>query len=236
MTLKLSPTEQKIFEFIEKIPACTTSDIAKHFGKTEAWAGPVISIMYNQKKVLSRTHNLEGRGYRWYVAGQAPKFENPMTQEKHVLLVEPPRHAPVFEIESLVDKFVDTLAEEIVSRLRPAIVEKLTDEVQSMSKDIVNKAVLPTKDLKRVLVCGVLSKQGSEMQREFDGVGDVRFVTVDDNAGLWKSRATHADHVILWTNFVSHKHQEVLTGAGVKPIFVTGGLTAVKDKIMELCV
>lgn len=260
MTTKLSPTERKILDFIAGSPACTTKDVAVHFKKSEAWAGPFISVLFNTKKVLDRTLNLENRGYRWYAAGMKPKFEKPASPEgapsPFELRTIPKPNPPVAfkqsildeavvrqeertKLGDLVNQFVDALADEVVSRLRPAIVERLSNEVKSMSKDIATKAVhnhAETKDLKRILVCGVLSKQGTEMQREFDGVADIRFVTVDDNASLWKSRATHADSVVLWTNFVSHKHQEALTGVGIKPILVTGGITAVKDKLMELSV
>ena len=249
MTTKLSPTEQKILDFITSSPACTTKDVAAHFGKTDAWAGPFISVMFNTKKVLTRTQNLEGVGYRWYAAGATPKVGSiPKDMERKIdeaTGITPKKYASdqigspapkIIELKSLVDQFVDTLAGEIATRLRPAIIERLSSEVKSMSKDIVHTAIPPSKELKRILVCGVLSKQGSEMQREFEGVADIRFVTVDDNASLWKSRAAHADSVVLWTNFISHKHQESLTGVGIKPILVTGGITAVKDKLMELSV
>jgi AmiR/NasT family two-component response regulator len=74
------------------------------------------------------------------------------------------------------------------------------------------------------------------IEKEFEGVADLRFANSDEHESLWKSRAAKANHTVMMVDFLSHKHVEAVKSTGVKAIVVRGGLTKLRDKLMELSV
>jgi hypothetical protein len=68
---------------------------------------------------------------------------------------------------------------------------------------------------------------------EFHDCFDFRLYSADDLAKIGEGCA-NVDHVVLMTGHVSHKHTEILRAAGCKPLFVNGGLTALRETLTEL--
>lgn len=60
--------------------------------------------------------------------------------------------------------------------------------------------------MKRIVVVGLLARQAAELSREFP---DVEFLTEKTLPNL-KNRVLNADHVVMLTKFVSHKHQDLI--------------------------
>jgi hypothetical protein len=142
-------------------------------------------------------------------------------------------------LDELVNSFVESLASQITARLRPMLVERLKDSVAAMTEEIVAKPIefpKPKPYLPSVLIGGLKGDQVEMFTREFEGVADLRFVGADEGTSVWKSRAAHAKHTVLMVDFLSHKHVEQLKAMGVCPIEIRGGMTKLRDKLMELSV
>jgi hypothetical protein len=91
----------------------------------------------------------------------------------------------------------------------------------------------PTLD--RVLVIGPLKGQQKEIMAAHGEWIDLRFVASEESPALVGEVGRAADHVVLWTNFISHSHQEQAKKLSAKLHYVTGGMSALHDKLRELC-
>lgn len=151
--------------------------------------------------------------------------------------MKPELGAP-YGLDKLADEFVSALAVSITDRLRPMIIEKLSASVAAMTQEVVSNITLPKEKpkLPSIFVGGLHSDQVHMIKKEFEGVADLRFAVADDDAGLWKSRAMNANHTVMMADFLSHKHFEQVKSTGVVPITIRGGLTKLRDKLMELSV
>ena len=240
--------EKKYLKYLEEHPGATSVEIVKAWNMKPETVASRLSVMC-AAGLIRRSINLEGKGFKYWLGNKIVLL--PTKNEEKVVIAQtmareskpkdpasgaPVAPAPVVSLGDLVDKFVLTLSEEIVRRVRPMVVEKLSASVNAMTKEIVRTVPEQKVQLKRVLVCGVLEKQGRMLEEEFRGVCDVQFVTVDDNISLWKSKAAKAHATFVMGDFVSHKHTEALAAAGVTAVVHHGGFTVLKDKIMEVCI
>ena len=147
------------------------------------------------------------------------------------------KQEPDAALLSLVNKFVTSLTDEIVSRLRPSLIEKLTQEIGGMTEEITR--AIPRKEkvrLRRVLICGCLDKQGQMLKQEYEGMLDIDWVTVECSADVWKNKARNAFAVLVMADFVSHKHIEMIKEAGAIPEIQKGGYTKLRDRLLELSI
>jgi hypothetical protein len=141
-------------------------------------------------------------------------------------------------LDDLVNELVTAIANKVVERVRPVVIERLRESVAAMTAEVVEK-VAPQKEkpkLPSIFIGGLHPDQVHMIEKEFEGVADLRFANSDEHESLWKSRAAKANHTVMMVDFLSHKHVEAVKSTGVKAIVVRGGLTKLRDKLMELSV
>lgn len=140
-------------------------------------------------------------------------------------------------LDKMLDKMVNTLADSVMARIKVRVRERMHETLAEVTADIEKYRVpIEKAKLRRIFIGGAIPKQVQELKKEFEGVCELVFAGSDESAQVWQARARDAYASILWTDFVSHKHSEYLQSAGVKPVLYTGGITLLKDKIMELCI
>jgi len=146
------------------------------------------------------------------------------------------------DLDETINIFVTAIANKVIERMRPTLVEMLRDSVGKMAEEIVvSKPVefpkpKPKPKLPSILIGGLHPDQTHMILKEFEGVADLRFVGADESNSVWKSRAANAQHTVLMVDFLSHKHIESVKATGVTPIILRGGLTKLRDELMELSV
>lgn len=177
-------------------------------------------------------HKLTYTDGRYYLNGHTPPVKSKPQPKSEPAPVAAPVQAKVGDVlTDFIQNISNTLAEQIIMRVESHLVDRLSQ----LSARIPERVVPATKTkLKRVLVCGLLPAQAGLIQSEFHSCLDLRFLSVDDKIDKFKTHATHVDHVIVMTNFISHKHQEAIECVGVKPILVSGGMSSLKDKLTEI--
>lgn len=85
----------------------------------------------------------------------------------------------------------------------------------------------------RILIVGPRNGQQIELRQSVSDCHLV-FVASEEKPDLVAYRGFTADHVILWTNFISHAHQEQAKKLNAKLHYVTGGMTALHEKLKEI--
>jgi len=245
--------EKKYLKYLEEHPGATSAEIVKAWKMKPETVASRLSVMWTAG-FISRTENLQGKGYRYWSRDKGPaeaaalsltKENIAATEEKLTSLLKPDPSTTFLgglvatrdeSLSDLVDQFVLTLSEEIVRRVRPMVVEKLSASVASMTREIVQTIPSPKPQLKRILICGLQDGYGKMVQKEFEGVAEIRYLSPEASFDRLKSNSTQVEHVVVAADFVGHKHTEAIQSTGVKPILVRGGLTKIKDKLMELSV
>lgn len=236
-------TEDQVFEVIERmgITGISRQDLAKRVGADPS---------YRAKQLIKAgliTRKRDGQLVRYYVKLNMPPALPSFTQPINpVNTIHKPELGAQYELkkevvvkkselDKLVDSFVGALATQVIERLRPMLIERLKDSVVAMTEEIVHTAPVKTK-LPSILIGGLHPDQTKMIEKEFEGVADLRFVSADESNSVWKSRAANAQHTLLMVDFLSHKHIETVKATGVMPIILRGGLTKMRDKLMELSV
>lgn len=240
--MKVSKVDQKYVDYIKSHPGTTSSAIAEAWGKPKVTVSAHLSTMHNAGLLIREKAPLDGnRGmvYRYFVATLKEEKEAPpesLVERVRTAMAEI-KQEPDAALMSLVNKFVSSLTDEIVSRLRPSLIEKLTQEIGGMTEEITR--AIPRKEkarLHRVLVCGCLDRQGQLLKKEHEGLLDIDWVTVECAADVWKNKARSAFAVLVMADFVSHKHIEMIKETGAVPEIQKGGYTKLRDRLLELSI
>lgn len=247
--MKVSKIDQKYLDFVKYHPGTTSSTIAEAWGLGKITPASRLSTMF-AAGLLTRERVVLPRGmeYRYSVVEEKEREpdvpEKPGPEAPPESLVEKIKTEmaklepkPDVALSLLVNRFVSSLADEVVSRLKPLLIEKLTVSVGDMTEEITR--AIPRKEkarLRRVLICGCLDKQGQLLKKEYEGMLDIDWVTVECAADVWKNKARNAFAVLVMADFVSHKHIDMLKETGAVPEIQKGGYTKLRDRLLELSV
>lgn len=97
------------------------------------------------------------------------------------------------------------------------------------------KAVDSTAPKRKVTTIGLFDAHATHIHREFKDVFDLRIYNIDEAKGAGvMNRMKDSEAVFIMTKFVNHSVENLAKAAGVKPIRVTGGQTAIRDRLTEL--
>lgn len=97
------------------------------------------------------------------------------------------------------------------------------------------KAVEPAGPKRKVTIIGLFDAHATHIYREFKDVFDLRIFNIDEAKGSGvMNRMKDSEAVFIMTKFVNHSVENLAKAAGIKPIRVTGGQTAIRDKLTEL--
>lgn len=245
----MSELRSKVAEVMKQHPGLGLIELG-HKLKMKANA-----VDYQAKQLMKagkarRERAPEGLAYVWYYDENATPMKVSRTAQKNAVQKAAPILLPIpvpserppektekpTSLDILVAQFVSSLAGAVIERMKPLIVAELGQHVQGLTQEIAHMMLpsAPKEKLKRIFIGGLLPEQAGMLKQEFKDVADLRFANVEEGSNLWKSNAATAEHTILMVNFISHKHQDWVESAGAVPILISGGLTKLRDKVMEL--
>ena len=253
----MTKTEQRYVDYITAHPGVTAVEIVEAWNADKSTVSARLSTMYAGGFFSREKINLaRGMTYKYWVsdkrtelrAAKVKVFPEKVTGD--TLFRPPEAKAVPVELEKkiteavkpsgldrLVDVFVDALACTIADRLKPLVIEKLTASVKNMTEEITREIPKTAKvKLKRILICGCLDRQGQMLKQEYDGMLDIDWVTVESSADVWKGKSRNANAVIVMTDFVSHKHIEMIKDTGATPEIHKGGYSKLRDRLIELSI
>lgn len=265
MKKDITKIEQKYLDYITAHPGVSAIEIVDAWKAEGSTVSARLSTMYG-RGFFNREKTVIGRGitYRYWVREKGevrtaavpvfpekslpvrvkPKIEMPKARPAEAKAVPAELEKKITEatqkpsgLDLLVNVFVDALACTIADRLKPLVIEKLTASVKNMTEEITRE--IPRSDkikLKRVLVCGCLDRQGQMLKQEYTGMLDIDWVTVESSSDVWKGKARNANAVIVMTDFVSHKHIDMIKETGAIPEIHKGGYAKLRDRLIELSI
>lgn len=187
--------------------------------------------------------------------GEAAATTQQVEQPPPVVLDLAPLHARIDELQGQVEKLqedVKVIHTQHVALLKA--VEKvgldLSNKLDSVQQSIdlqeiaLNAAPAsvptpppppPAVPKRKVTILGLFDAHASHIEREFRDAFDLRIYNIDEAKGDGViNRMKASDAVFIMTRFVNHSVENLAKLAGVKPIRVTGGQTAIRDKLTEL--
>jgi hypothetical protein len=149
----------------------------------------------------------------------------------------PPAPAPVHvpipvasAIEEMCEAVADRIAETVGARLRAQLRIQVAAVVQTAVN--VASAAKAQQKRRRVLVVGPLDGQARQLEAEFKDLLEVRVFAKERNPADIGVAATTCDWVVLWADFISHKHSEATPKE--KAVTVHGGMDALRAKLEEI--
>jgi hypothetical protein len=125
-----------------------------------------------------------------------------------------------------------------LDELPAKIAARLTPKVELPQEPVVVSAPVAAEKpkLAKVVICGLTNAQGSIIEKEFSECFDVYTLEASESVHRLRNAAASAKYTILMANFISHRHQEVLCSANIRPITVHGGISTLRNKLTELYV
>lgn len=242
---KPSPTEQRYVDLITKNPGLAAPQIAAKIGANVSQASVRLSVL-SKHGFIARKLNLSGKGFTYWPKAAIVAQAEPAATTAQNTDVGKERAVGQDDISTIVDNVARLIAEKLAARaisyILPTMEERLRSELQVMTDSLLDTAKAAVRKpaeqkpkLVSVFIGGALPDQTTKLRKEFEGVADLRFATSDESLHKWKSMCTGADHTVLMVDFISHKHTEAVESVGVRPIKVSGGVSSVINKVMELC-
>lgn len=206
----------------------TARQIALHLGVDSGYLGGYLKHRAEKKQIFK----VGCRPEQYYI----PKTEPDAAQPKPVVKPAPIEQQPT--AVSSLDAAIEALANALVQRVQSSIEGKISEivegqvlrSVERMTAAVAEPVKKPEQiKIPRVMVYGLLNGQADMIQREFEGLLDVRCLGSNENSGLIKSIATHVDRVFVMQDFSSHSSIALMKSAGVKPVTVAGGMTTLRS-------
>lgn len=154
--------------------------------------------------------------------------------------------APPLPTITIADFSTEDMVAEIVRRAISTVTEQIKAQVAlQMTPQIVATGrpprahnpfgvTEPRTEKPRVLIVGPLVGQQRELRGAHEGWLDLAFIESSENPARVAEVGFAADHIILWTNFISHAHQDQAKKLNAKLHYVTGGMSALHNKLREL--
>lgn len=143
--------------------------------------------------------------------------------------------------EKLVSAAGDFLAKVLISALKHpelALVfyRQPETEESNVSPNVrlqtVVKAVRQKKA--KVIVAGVLNGQAKKLEESFKDKLDIRFWTKDQSTETLRGMLKQADAAIGMVGFLAHSHDGILKASNVPYYPISGGVTAIRQKLEQL--
>lgn len=139
-------------------------------------------------------------------------------------VVEPPKPA----LSSAVGFPLPTpeLRQWLKGLMREAFIE--AGQVLNQKPETEAKVKLPQPKLPRVLVIGGLPQQQQIIEKEFEGLLDLRFAKDDNDL---EGRIGNAEYIVAWVRFMGHAQDAVAKAANLPYFPVSGGITMLKETL-----
>lgn len=149
---------------------------------------------------------------------------------------EKEREREMEPLQSIENATMEELFHEILKRAVPMLARELAPivrdavfEARAYDKSDFVKPAEKVR-LKKVLIIGLLPKQANEIDRSFNDVLDIKFLSGANQAQI-KNAAAGADAIFAHTDHMNHSAEAAARSTAKKYIRVSGGLTSLKDAI-----
>lgn len=190
------------------------------------------------------------------IISPAPAFEMPSPKDEQPKVQPPVRVTPGLitpippakaGLETIVEELARAIAQQVLSRVEAQLAEQLkhilpatTQPLKPISIEALTKQLLPTEHAgpRRpvVLIAGLLPNQAGIIQKEFGEVFDLRFYMVEENLSRLRAMLPGTDYVWTFTSKISHKVEETMKSAGCTIHRCSGGMTMLKEQLLNLYV
>lgn len=162
------------------------------------------------------------------------------------------RLPPVNKLEvpvakSLTDFSTEDLITEVIKRTVNTITEQIKTQVALQMNPLIAVSSRPPKhhnpfgiqpdvpdNRQRVLVIGPMEGQKRELLQAHSEWLNLGFVMSGENPARVAEVGWAAKHVVLWTNFISHAHQDQAKKLNARLHYVTGGMSALHDALKRI--
>lgn len=158
--------------------------------------------------------------------------------------IAPPREG---KLDTLVEELARSIAQHVLSRVEAQLAVQLgqilprtTQPLTPISVEALTARLMPVEHQgshrPTVLIAGLLPNQAGIIQQEFGEVFDLRFYMVEENLSRLRAMLPGADHVFTFTSKISHKVEEVMNSRGKTINRCSGGMTMLKEQLLNLYV
>lgn len=160
----------------------------------------------------------------------------------------PKRKAPLppLGLDALLDQFASAVALELTERIKGRLVEELQallpqgEAVRPLLEEIkarvsAGAAPVGADKLPAVVIAGLLPQQAGLIQQEFHDAFRLAFWK-DESPSQLKDMARRADHVVTFSGKLGHWVEDAIKSVGKEPRRVMGGMTQLRDLLMEIYV
>lgn len=244
-------TSSQVVEFIGGHPNCTVNDIADSYAVTYATVMQKLKPLIKSGEVLRQKR--EGEKYSPFghflaapasesIEGQVlPQIDGlPALSNDPANLAAVDRSYDCDAITASVDALLSRIrsyAEEVATHaaveFKQRFFERFNSEIAGLELPAPD-ALLAAKTRKlRICVVGSQSINASALQDAFKNELTLDCINADEIRKIQKS-TRNAYATILMVDHVSHKAKQAIEASGVKPVFVNGGLSSLKDKLEEI--
>lgn len=149
-----------------------------------------------------------------------------------------------------LEKFgMDELMTELIKRMTKALMDELRTEIDAQVRLLTAPQFVAAPRMKHdpcppttaarparpvVLVVGPKNGQQRELENNFVDFLELHFVASHENPALIAGRGTYANHIVLWTDFISHAHQAQAKQLHGRLHYVTGGMSALLIELRKI--
>lgn len=141
-------------------------------------------------------------------------------------------------VSDIVDELAKRIAQVIAAEIKAALVDVTADIAKSISggpKHDPEPLPYERPIVSRLLVVGPIAKQWGHICDAVPGI-DISFVQSEDKASLVTKKAPNCCKIVLWTNFISHAHQNAARNSGKPVVLVSGGIGEVVEAVRKAVV
>jgi len=217
----MSTQYDKAIFFLKNNPGATSRQIADAYNIPPASVASLLLRACNSGEVV----RIDSHPYTYKMAHVAEKIP-----------AAPP--SPPQPQSSNIDELAKSIALELAAKIKEYLMQELADllPVQPHLADIIGRTIVaqPRKvRLPTVVIVGLLPYQAGLIQQQFHDAFDLRFWK-DESATQLKSLCKNADYVIAFTGKMGHQSTDIVNSVRPDCITVMGGITRLKDKLLEL--
>lgn len=129
------------------------------------------------------------------------------------------------------------LADHVIAAMQQRLRDRAQDVMAEAAETLTKTHSAPLKPYKpkaRVIVVGAKGDQARMLENEFKEELDLRIFDQNITDIRLRQASEHARKVVLWTNFVSHHHQNNVPREKLE--WVSGGMTKMREKLTEIYV
>lgn len=248
---QIKVTSTQVINFIGFHPNCTVMDIANNFTVSYAKVMPKLKklietgVVERKKKVGDKNSpfghclvtpisgsiegqllpQLDGLPVLGLGQNQSDQAVEKLTQDAITVSLD--------GLLSRIGSYAEEVATHAAVEFKKRFFDRFTSEIADLVLPAPEHALAARVKKLRICVVGSQSINASALQDAFKNELILDCIGADEIRKIQKS-TRNAYATILMVDHVSHKAKQTIEASGVKPVFVNGGLSSLKDKLEEI--